>query len=207
MVSVYRPGRLDKVLYVALPSPSGRAAILTALARRTPLSAAVDLAAVAHDARAGGFSGADLQQLLREASVAALKASKLLVSPFHRVHQPNAVCHLTRPHQERLPQLWCKTGAEGYSLEHLQMGAASCGRAAEAAAVDHRTAQAPEAWPAVHMSVACAQESFRDKTSGDLVVCLQHFEAALACMGPSVSAKACPLSCHHDMLASSSRSS
>lgn len=103
--ALLRPGRLDKVLYVALPSPSGRAAILTALARRTPLSAAVDLAAVAHDARAGGFSGADLQQLLREASVAALK------------------------------------------------------------------------------------ESFRDKTSGDLVVCLRHFEAALACMGPSVSAK------------------
>ena len=68
-----RPGRLDKVLYVPLPSPAGRLAVLTALARQTPLGPGVDLAAIAADARASGFSGADLQQLLREAAVCALK--------------------------------------------------------------------------------------------------------------------------------------
>jgi ribosome biogenesis ATPase len=36
--ALLRPGRLDKVLYVPLPPPDGRASILLAAARRTPLA-------------------------------------------------------------------------------------------------------------------------------------------------------------------------
>ena len=68
-----RPGRLDKSLYVPLPDAQGRASILRTLARKTPLAEEVDLAALAHRPEAEGLSGADLQQLLREAAVAALK--------------------------------------------------------------------------------------------------------------------------------------
>lgn len=68
-----RPGRLDKVLYVPLPGPAGRTSILHTLARKTPLGPDVDIAALGEHPRAQGLSGADLQQLLREAAVAALK--------------------------------------------------------------------------------------------------------------------------------------
>ncbi len=70
-----RPGRLDKVLYVPLPPPDGRASILRALTRRTPLAADVDVTALGESPRCDGFSGADMAALVREASVAALKDS------------------------------------------------------------------------------------------------------------------------------------
>ncbi|EPQ28224.1 uncharacterized protein PFL1_04051 [Pseudozyma flocculosa PF-1] len=77
-----RPGRLDKLLYVDLPSPAERVEILKTLTKKSPLADAsnvaeagdvVDLRAVAQDARADGFSGADLAALTREAAVTALR--------------------------------------------------------------------------------------------------------------------------------------
>ena len=75
-----RPGRLDKVLYVPLPPPAGRAEILGALTRRTPLAPGVELAAIGASARTAGFSGADLAALVREAAVASLKARRVSFS-------------------------------------------------------------------------------------------------------------------------------
>ncbi|KAJ1731763.1 Ribosome biogenesis ATPase rix7 [Coemansia biformis] len=72
--AMLRPGRLDKLLYVELPTRTERAEILRTLAKKTPLGDDVDLAAVAADNRCDGFSGADLAGLVREASVAALRA-------------------------------------------------------------------------------------------------------------------------------------
>jgi SpoVK/Ycf46/Vps4 family AAA+-type ATPase len=71
--ALLRPGRLDKVLYVPLPPPGGRASILRALTRRTPLAPGVDLEAVGAWPALTGFSGADLAALVREACVAALR--------------------------------------------------------------------------------------------------------------------------------------
>ncbi|KAE8215826.1 hypothetical protein CF327_g936 [Tilletia walkeri] len=77
-----RPGRLDKLLYVDLPSPMERLEILKTLTKKSPLlrqdgNAAlgeiVDLSAIALDGRADGYSGADLAALVREAAVMALK--------------------------------------------------------------------------------------------------------------------------------------
>ena len=75
--AMLRPGRLDKTLYVDLPSAHERAEILRTLTRRTPLRSDVDLIALANDARCDGFSGADLAALVREAAVSALRASIL----------------------------------------------------------------------------------------------------------------------------------
>ena len=69
--AMLRPGRLDKLLFVPLPHAAGRAAILRALTRATPLSPDVDLSAIAD--RVAGLSGADLGALVREASWAALR--------------------------------------------------------------------------------------------------------------------------------------
>ena len=71
--AMLRPGRLDKRLYVPLPSREERTSILLAVARRAKIASGVDLTAVAHDSRTEGFSGADLAALVREAGLAVLR--------------------------------------------------------------------------------------------------------------------------------------
>ena len=71
--ALLRPGRLDKLLYVPLPSPEGRLNILQALTRKTPMGADVDLSTVALSERAEGLSGADLAAVVREACVSAMR--------------------------------------------------------------------------------------------------------------------------------------
>ncbi|KAH9847832.1 AAA-domain-containing protein [Lenzites betulinus] len=74
-----RPGRLDKLLYVDLPTAQERAEIVRKMTRKVPLGAGTDvdaalqaIDALVHD-RCEGYSGADLAALVREAGVAALK--------------------------------------------------------------------------------------------------------------------------------------
>lgn len=76
--AMLRPGRLDKLLYIALPDAEGRLSILKKHVRRTPLSGDVDIRAIAADPRAEGYSGADMNALVREATVDALKQIQLM---------------------------------------------------------------------------------------------------------------------------------
>lgn len=71
--AMLRPGRLDKLLYVPLPSPDDRFSILRALGASIKLAQDVNLQTIAHDPRADGFSGADCAALLREAGLAVLR--------------------------------------------------------------------------------------------------------------------------------------
>lgn len=73
--AMLRPGRLDKTLYIELPTPEERLEILKTLVRtsNSPLHANVDLNAISRDSRCGNFSGADLSSLVKEAGVWALK--------------------------------------------------------------------------------------------------------------------------------------
>jgi len=80
---VLRPGRVDKLLYVALPSPDERVAVLEAAARRVTLAPETDLAAVARDARCDGFSGADLAAVVRDAGIRALDAGAAALGQAH----------------------------------------------------------------------------------------------------------------------------
>ncbi|KAI8874777.1 AAA-domain-containing protein [Backusella circina FSU 941] len=72
--AMLRPGRLDKLLYVELPTPGERHDILKKLSKKTPLAPEVSLLEVANDPRCEGFSGADLASLVRESAVASLRA-------------------------------------------------------------------------------------------------------------------------------------
>lgn len=72
--AMLRPGRLDKQLYVDLPSAHDRAEILRTVTRKSPVDSSIDLDELARDERCRNFSGADLSALTREAAVVALKS-------------------------------------------------------------------------------------------------------------------------------------
>jgi cell division protease FtsH len=69
-----RPGRFDREVIVPLPNRAERQAILSTHARGTNLEQDVDLGQVA--AATPGFSGADLANLVNEAALTAVRASR-----------------------------------------------------------------------------------------------------------------------------------
>jgi transitional endoplasmic reticulum ATPase len=71
--ALLRPGRLERLVYVPPPDAPARAAILRSTARNTPLSADVDLDALA--AELEGYSAADCAALIREAALTAMRES------------------------------------------------------------------------------------------------------------------------------------
>jgi ribosome biogenesis ATPase len=68
-------GRLDKLLYVPLPTPDDRVSILKALSVNVRFGDDVNLEMIARSDHADGYSGADCAALLREAGLAVLKQS------------------------------------------------------------------------------------------------------------------------------------
>lgn len=71
--ALLRPGRLDELIYVSVPTADGRKRILEIHTKNMPLGADVNLDDLA--ARADRFTGADLEDLVRRAGLAALKRS------------------------------------------------------------------------------------------------------------------------------------
>ena len=72
--ALLRPGRFDRQIQVGRPDVKGREAILHVHAKNKPLDETVDLKAVSQ--RTPGFSGADLENLLNEASLVAVREGK-----------------------------------------------------------------------------------------------------------------------------------
>ncbi|KAJ5151846.1 hypothetical protein N7492_010141 [Penicillium capsulatum] len=88
--AMLRPGRLETLLFVNLPSPLERVEILQTLVRNLPIEFSDDLRRVAEECE--GYSGADLGSLLRRAGYMAIKrrdtikledfiAAKLFIRP------------------------------------------------------------------------------------------------------------------------------
>lgn len=74
--AVLRPGRLQKVLFVDLPTPSDRVDILRAITKhgtRPMLAKDVDFDSLAHNPMCQDFTGADMTALVKEAAVVAFK--------------------------------------------------------------------------------------------------------------------------------------
>jgi ribosome biogenesis ATPase len=72
--AMVRPGRLDKLLYVDLPTADERSEIVGTMALRVPMSTDTrDKLKRLVSERCDGYSGADLAALVREAGVIALK--------------------------------------------------------------------------------------------------------------------------------------
>ncbi len=72
--ALLRPGRFDRQVTVNLPDVKGREEILEVHARNKILSSSVSLKNVAK--RTPGFSGADLENLLNEAALLAVRSNK-----------------------------------------------------------------------------------------------------------------------------------
>ncbi|EWC45749.1 hypothetical protein DRE_05086 [Drechslerella stenobrocha 248] len=72
--AMLRPGRLDKALFVALPTAVERLDILIKLTMKMPLHDTIDLWKIADDSRCQNFSGADLSSLVREAANSAVES-------------------------------------------------------------------------------------------------------------------------------------
>ncbi len=69
--ALLRPGRLEKFIYVPPPDFKGRLEILRIHTRKMPLAEDVDLEEIAR--RTEGYTGADLEALVREAGLIALR--------------------------------------------------------------------------------------------------------------------------------------
>ncbi|MBQ6125739.1 MAG: ATP-dependent zinc metalloprotease FtsH [Erysipelotrichaceae bacterium] len=69
--ALLRPGRFDRQITVSLPDLKGREMILKVHARNKKLAPDVDLAALAR--RTPGFSGADLENVLNESAILAVR--------------------------------------------------------------------------------------------------------------------------------------
>ena len=79
--ALLRPGRFDRRIMVDLPSARERLEILRLHARRLRLDPSVDLEPVANGTP--GFSGADLENLLNEAALAAARAGRDRIEDVH----------------------------------------------------------------------------------------------------------------------------
>lgn len=75
--AILRPGRFDRKISVNRPDVGGREAILKVHARNKPLAEDVDLKQIAQTT--AGFTGADLENLLNEASIVAAKLNRSFV--------------------------------------------------------------------------------------------------------------------------------
>lgn len=76
--ALLRPGRFDRQITVSLPDKNGREAILKVHARNKHLAEDVNLEALAR--RTPGFSGADLENVLNEAAILAVRENKEIIS-------------------------------------------------------------------------------------------------------------------------------
>lgn len=70
---LYRPGRLDQLIYIPLPDDGSRMNILKANLRKSPVAKDVDVPYLAKMTR--GFSGADLTEICQRACKLAIRES------------------------------------------------------------------------------------------------------------------------------------
>ena len=75
--ALLRPGRFDRRVHIGLPDIRGREAILKVHAKGKPLGDSVDLNSIAKGTP--GFSGADLENLLNEAALLAVRNKRRFI--------------------------------------------------------------------------------------------------------------------------------
>lgn len=77
--ALLRPGRFDRQVYIELPDMSGRREILDLYAKKVKIASDVNLQDIARGTT--GFSGADLENLLNEAALHAVRNGRSEIAP------------------------------------------------------------------------------------------------------------------------------
>nr|XP_033330799.1 nuclear valosin-containing protein-like [Megalopta genalis]XP_033330800.1 nuclear valosin-containing protein-like [Megalopta genalis]XP_033330801.1 nuclear valosin-containing protein-like [Megalopta genalis] len=130
--AVLRPGRLDKILYVDLPTATDRVDILRALtknATKPKLAADVNLEQIGFNTKCDGYTGADLAALIREAGIEALRelmdihysgqpeiSMRHILSAFDKIRP--SVQEKDIKHYEKLKKLYSiKKKSDDYPME------------------------------------------------------------------------------------------
>jgi len=75
--ALLRPGRFDRQILVGVPDTKGREAILAVHSKNKPLEPVVELSILAK--RTPGFTGADLENLMNESALLAVRNDKKLI--------------------------------------------------------------------------------------------------------------------------------
>ena len=128
--AMLRPGRLDKLLYVPLPTRGERASILRTLGAKVTLGDDVDLEAIGSSPRAEGYSGADLAALLREAGLAVLKEHMMVIASgitTEEIPLKIKACHFDAAFDAVLPSVSKKDHARYDKIRDRMAGARSRG--------------------------------------------------------------------------------
>ena len=105
--ALLRPGRFDRQIVVGYPDISGREAILKVHTRNKPLGPDVDLKTIAKTT--AGFTGADLENLVNEASLLAARADRKAITKedieeatIKVVAGPEKKSHVITEHERKL---------------------------------------------------------------------------------------------------------
>ncbi|MCD5390020.1 MAG: ATP-dependent zinc metalloprotease FtsH [Candidatus Pacebacteria bacterium] len=105
--ALLRPGRFDRQVRIELPDRKDRRAILDIYAQKKPLAKNTDLQVIAE--RTAGFSGADLESIMNEATIIATMAGKKKISQDHLINAfekvlmgPKNKSHLAGEHEKRV---------------------------------------------------------------------------------------------------------
>ena len=77
--ALLRPGRVDRQVYIELPDMAGRREILDLYAKKVKINSDVNLQDIARGTT--GFSGADLENLLNEAALHAVRNGRSEITP------------------------------------------------------------------------------------------------------------------------------
>ncbi|MEM0360492.1 MAG: CDC48 family AAA ATPase [Candidatus Diapherotrites archaeon] len=91
--ALLRPGRIDKMIEIKAPTLKGREQILKVHTQNVPLAKEVSLKKLAEQTE--GFSGADLESLVREAAMAALKENRMKKTEVKQSHFEKALAKLS----------------------------------------------------------------------------------------------------------------
>jgi len=91
--ALLRPGRIDKIIYIGAPDQKAREQILKVHTKNVPLAKTISLKKLAEKTK--GFSGADLEGLVREAALIALEENKMKKSEIKQDHFDKAFDKVT----------------------------------------------------------------------------------------------------------------
>ncbi len=118
--ALLRPGRFDKLIYVPPPDVNSRLEILKIHTRNMPLAPDVDLYELAQ--RTEGYSGADLEALVREAAMRALKEN-INITKIHMRHFLEAMEKVKpsiTPEIVRIYEEWATRARQRLPREYLK---------------------------------------------------------------------------------------